>query len=199
MVITKDGADVADFTVGSLGDATLLPGASTTFTVTFAPGALGSRSAAIHIASNDADENPFDIGLTGYGRTAVESWRFTHFGIITNTGNAADMVDADGDSFLNLMEYAFKMDPNQVDDSPVTRAMTVDSVSITYPRNLAATDVTFTIVEIENLSGPLPWADATVIEEILDTTNGVETVKATRTLLPGDDQLFLRLKISRNP
>ena len=86
----------------------------------------------------------------------MESWRFTHFGIITNTGNAADMVDADGDSFLNLMEYAFKVDPNQVNDYPVTRAMTVDSVSITYPRNLAATDVTFTIVEIEDLSGPLP-------------------------------------------
>ena len=103
--------------------------------VTFAPGAVGSRSAAIHIASNDADENPFDIALTGYGRTAVESWRFAHYGIITNTGNAANMVDSDGDTFLNLMEYAFKMDPTQADDYPVTRAMTAGSVSVTYPRN----------------------------------------------------------------
>ncbi|MEI6607484.1 MAG: cadherin-like beta sandwich domain-containing protein, partial [Verrucomicrobiota bacterium] len=39
----------------------------TSFTVTFAPAALGTRSAAIHIASNDANENPFDISLTGNG------------------------------------------------------------------------------------------------------------------------------------
>ena len=199
LVITKDGADAADFTVGSLGATTLAPGASTTFTVTLAPASPGTRSAAIHLASNDADENSFDISLTGYGRTAVESWRFAHYGIITNTGNAANMADVDGDTFLNLMEYAFKMDPTLADDYPVTRAMTAGSVSITYPRNTAATDVTFTIQESEDLAATIPWAAATVTEEILDTTNGVETVKATRTLLPGDEQLFLRLKISLSP
>ena len=47
---------------------TLAPNASTTFTVTFALGAVGShRSANLHIASNDPDENPFDIALTGTG------------------------------------------------------------------------------------------------------------------------------------
>src|SRR5204862_73933 len=40
---------------------------STSFTVTFTPTAAGARAAAIHIASNDADENPFDISLTGTG------------------------------------------------------------------------------------------------------------------------------------
>ncbi len=67
LAVTKDGANNADFTVGALGATTLTAGASTTFTVTFAPGAQGVRNAAIHIASNDADENPFDISLTGTG------------------------------------------------------------------------------------------------------------------------------------
>lgn len=65
--VHEDGTHSADFTVGTLGAKTLAPGASTTFTVTFTPGAGGARSAAIHIASNDPDENPFDLSLSGSG------------------------------------------------------------------------------------------------------------------------------------
>ena len=67
LAVTRDGANAGDFTVGNLGATNLPMGASTTFTVVFAPSALGSRTAAIHIASNDADENPFDIDLEGTG------------------------------------------------------------------------------------------------------------------------------------
>jgi hypothetical protein len=45
----------------------LAPGSSTTFKVIFKPSAKGTRKANIHIKSNDADENPFDIKLTGQG------------------------------------------------------------------------------------------------------------------------------------
>ncbi|MCX6878760.1 MAG: phosphodiester glycosidase family protein [Verrucomicrobia bacterium] len=72
LAVSKDGTNAADFTVGSLGAATLAPNTSTTFTVTFAPGAAGSRTAALHLASNDADENPFDISLTGTGVAVPE-------------------------------------------------------------------------------------------------------------------------------
>ncbi len=65
LAITKDGANAADFSVSSLGATTVAGGGSTTFTVTFTPGAPDYRVAAIHIASNDADENLFDITLTG--------------------------------------------------------------------------------------------------------------------------------------
>jgi hypothetical protein len=65
LVISKDGANPGDFTVGPLGAATLAPGASTDFSVTFMPTATGCRTADIHIASNDANQNPFDFNLTG--------------------------------------------------------------------------------------------------------------------------------------
>lgn len=45
--------------------AMLAPGAATSFTVTFSPTAEGTRNAVIEIASNDADENPFEIALAG--------------------------------------------------------------------------------------------------------------------------------------
>ncbi len=67
LAITKDGTEAAEFTVSSLNTTTLAAGNTTTFTVMFTPAAIGLRTAAIHIASNDADENPFDIKLEGSG------------------------------------------------------------------------------------------------------------------------------------
>lgn len=66
--ITKNGKHAKDFIVTAPAKTTLAPGASTTFKVTFKPGAKGTRTAAIHLKSNDADENPFDINLTGTGK-----------------------------------------------------------------------------------------------------------------------------------
>lgn len=65
--ITVNGLDPADFSITPLAVTTLAPGNSTTFKVTFKPSSIGFRSAAIHIRSNDANENPFDIKLTGSG------------------------------------------------------------------------------------------------------------------------------------
>lgn len=68
LLVTVDGVNPGDFVVDASGMATsLAPAASTTFEVTFTAGALGARSAVLHIASNDADENPFDIDLSGIG------------------------------------------------------------------------------------------------------------------------------------
>lgn len=67
LAVSKSGTNNGDFTLGPLAATSLAPGGSTTFTVNFAPvgGASGSRSAAMHIASNDSNENPFDITLNG--------------------------------------------------------------------------------------------------------------------------------------
>ena len=70
LVVTKDGVNATDFVVTTNPTAPVTAGASTTFTVRFTPGATGLRTAAIHIANNDADENPFDIALTGTGTGA---------------------------------------------------------------------------------------------------------------------------------
>lgn len=47
---------------------TLTPGASTTFRVTLAPRAKGTAKAKLQVRSNDRDENPFDVNLTGRGK-----------------------------------------------------------------------------------------------------------------------------------
>jgi uncharacterized delta-60 repeat protein len=112
--ITFDGTNAADFTVTASPTSPVTgPSGSTMFTVRFAPAAVGARTAALHLASNDADENPFDIALTGTGLSAQENWRNTFFGITTNTGNAADTFDFDNDGLKNLVEFAFGLNPTQ--------------------------------------------------------------------------------------
>ncbi|MES2737132.1 MAG: choice-of-anchor D domain-containing protein [Verrucomicrobiota bacterium] len=67
LAVSKTGLNSGDFSFGSLGATSLAPGAVTTFSVTFTPGAPGDREASISIASNDFDENTFDIAVTGKG------------------------------------------------------------------------------------------------------------------------------------
>jgi hypothetical protein len=63
--IARKGSHAKDFIVTAPLKTTLAPGASTTFKVTFKPTAAGTRKATIQLKSNDANENPFDIILTG--------------------------------------------------------------------------------------------------------------------------------------
>jgi hypothetical protein len=66
LTISQDGADAGMFTVTANPTAPVGgPNGTTAFTVRFAPTSVGLKTAAIHIASNDPDESPFDITLTG--------------------------------------------------------------------------------------------------------------------------------------
>jgi hypothetical protein len=131
--------------------------------------------------------------------TPIEIWRFANFGTTANAGDAADSNDGDRDSLTNLEEYGFKLDPKVPDRNPVTQYESGGLVILLYPRNLAATDLTFTVEETTDLDHLDPWAVAVVTEEVIHTTDGVQTIKVTRTLAPGEDLVFLRLRIGLGP
>lgn len=67
LAIRKDGSHAGDFLITAPAKTSLAPGASTTFKVSFKPAAQGTRTAVIHVSSNDSDENPFDIAVSGQG------------------------------------------------------------------------------------------------------------------------------------
>lgn len=67
LALSVKGKQAKEFTVSKLSKTTLAPGATTTFKVTFAPTKNGTRNASIQLKSNDANENPFDIPVTGSG------------------------------------------------------------------------------------------------------------------------------------
>ncbi|MDA0338625.1 MAG: choice-of-anchor D domain-containing protein, partial [Proteobacteria bacterium] len=106
-----DGANAAEFSVSALGATTLDPGEDTMTTVTLNPASAGAKTAALHIASDDPDENPFDITLSGtvIEATTLESWADSYG--LTGDDSLWD-ADGDGDSTTLLEEYGFNLDPN---------------------------------------------------------------------------------------
>lgn len=65
LAVAVTGANSSDYVITQPVLKGLSINATTTFTVTFRPKAVGNRVAQLRIASNDPDENPFDITLNG--------------------------------------------------------------------------------------------------------------------------------------
>ncbi len=194
---TKDGTNGSDFTFSAV-PSVLEDNTSTTFTVTFTPSAAGVRSAAIHIASNDANESPFDISLTGTataGLSVIESWRQTWFGITTNTGDAADNADSDHDGFTNTMEFALGMNPTLGTTPTFQTQVTGGSIEFTYTRSNASVlaGKTFHVPWTETLNN-LDWSEAGSTQTILIDNGTTQTVKAT---IPAgtSGRRFVRLEV----
>jgi alpha-tubulin suppressor-like RCC1 family protein len=61
---------------------------------------------------------PVPLGLTEttaqtVGPDGLETWRLTHFGQSGSEGDSSDFADPDHDGIVNLIEYAFALDPKQ--------------------------------------------------------------------------------------
>ena len=67
--ITISGVNASEFVVTTPPAASLAPAASTTFSITFTPTALGIRNANVSFVTNDPDENPFNFDIAGVGST----------------------------------------------------------------------------------------------------------------------------------
>lgn len=63
--VSISGPNAAEFSVAEVPAASLSQGQSTTFTIAFEPTSGGAKAATVGIASNDIDENPFLIHVTG--------------------------------------------------------------------------------------------------------------------------------------
>ena len=88
------------------------------------PSTVG-QNAVLHLLSGNIY---IDIKFTSWGGSgggfayvrstppplsAIEAWRLQYFGITTNTGDAADNFDYDNDGLVNIVEYAFGLNPKQ--------------------------------------------------------------------------------------
>lgn len=198
--VSVNGADVADFTVSQPLLTSLAQGQSTTFTTTFRPTGLGQRSATLSIASNDEDENPFGISVSGTGLTEIEAWRLSHFGNAAGTGDLADLADFDHDGLCNLLEYAFGADPTE-NTLPLGRprgSMDSGLFTLTYQRPAGgAAGITYAIeLSGTDLSG---WTAGISGTDYLQTVNpngdGTETVVITLTN-PAHHRRFVRVRVS---
>ncbi len=91
--VSFSGTNPGDFTLTSVPDETVPADDSTSFAVRFIPAGEGLRTATLSIANTDANENPYDFSLRGFGLTAE----------IQVEGNG--QVISDGDSTATASDF----------------------------------------------------------------------------------------------
>ena len=112
-----------------------------------------------------------------------------------------DLVDADGDGLVFLVELALGRDPAVPDAQGVLQVAADTSVdpirlSLTYPRDATRTDLTTSPQFSTDLHS---WSGAGVSQSVLGTVGDIETVKAEVDAPPGAMRLFMRLAVKRTP
>ena len=144
LVVTKTG----DFTVSQPVITTLAPNATTVFIVYFAPTETGMRTGIISIASNDADENPFEINVSGTGIILPPT-----LGAITSTAVSATSSTLSGnvtsDNGDAITERGFVFSPASVNGNPL-----IDGTGVTKLTTNGTTG-TFTIDATDLTPGTL--------------------------------------------
>jgi hypothetical protein len=115
---TLTGSNPSDFSMQSGGGAfTLAAGATRNIVVRFTPSSAGGKSASLSIASNDPDENPFNIGLSGTGGGGG-----TAFSIVVDGTNDAfyGALTGPDNGFLQLRYYAWNDNGKPVNDADLS-------------------------------------------------------------------------------
>ncbi len=92
----------------------------------------------------------------------IGEWRQQHFGSADNTGEAADEMDPDHDGLVNLVEYAFALDPRKPDADKLPAHRLQDGYfAIEFIEPAGVTGVTYSAVSSRSLREDawLPLAD----------------------------------------
>lgn len=96
--VDVSGANATDFSTLEYGETRISippfsrvgPGEATTFQVTFAPSGIGLRTAALSIANDDGNENPYNFSIQGMGTAANAS----PTNIILSSTNISEVLPA---------------------------------------------------------------------------------------------------------
>ncbi|MBN2093092.1 choice-of-anchor D domain-containing protein, partial [candidate division KSB1 bacterium] len=87
-VITISGTNAAEFAIQSGGGAfTLSPGGTRNLIIRFNPTSTGNKSATLSISSNDPDENPLQVTLTGSSQSTTTIPIFPEASSLQTAGN----------------------------------------------------------------------------------------------------------------
>ena len=133
---------------------------------------------------------------TPAGAPPIAAWHLAKFGSAANDeAIRGDNADPDHDGTVNLLEYAFGLEPLIAASGGVP---TVDAsgtyLTLSAPRNPAATDVTFSVQVNGDLANAAAWSAAGTT--ILQNT---PTLLEVRDNVPvsGTPQRFIRLQVTR--
>jgi hypothetical protein len=184
-----------EFSVSDL-PATLATGESVPLTLVLTPSSPGRKTATFEIQSNDPDESPFTLSLTGRQATATDLWRQTHFGSMDETGIAADQSDPDADGIPNLVEFALGSHPKESTPTAGTLVRNGSTLEFTYWRSKAALgEIAFVREFSQSLAEG--WSQVGgMVETIIEETTDLQKVRVN-TPAGTAGRRFVRLRVTR--
>ena len=160
-------ADASTYSVSSL-----LPGTVYNFRIT---------------ALNGTDRSS-EVTTTLTTWTSHEEWRFTNFGTIANSGNAADSASPGGDGMQNLLKYALGLNAAASSNASLNNQVNADGrLALTFMR--ARSELTYTV---EGSDDMITWSSIAA-----NPGTAGETVTVTDTAPTSAKKRFIRLKVSR--
>jgi len=76
--------------------------------------------------------------------TALESWRLLHFSTTVNTGDAANLSDFDHDGLVNLLEFAFGLDPKSGGSLALPQPLlTAGNLTVSFTQPAGVSGITY--------------------------------------------------------
>jgi hypothetical protein len=162
---------------------------------------LGQHGAyTLRLSADDTLARSFrDLSFTGY-MNAFQVWQGQNWSATGGPSdpNADQLVDADADGQLNLLEYAFGSAPQAGNNSPVVFSKADVSnqqfLRMTIPKNPAATDVSFIVEATSDMANPASWSTVGLVEEVNTSTQLV--VRDGIAVAPGMRR-FMRVRVLR--
>jgi uncharacterized repeat protein (TIGR03803 family) len=100
-----NGANADQFSVIAAPTSPVAPSRNTTFTIEFKATSGGPKTASIPLVNNDPGNNPYDLNLTGKGKTSLA---FRYAGSWTGAGHGVDgwyIGDFNGDGKTDIFRY----------------------------------------------------------------------------------------------
>lgn len=158
---------------------------------------------AVHATVLDPNYSGGAVGELRLGHNLgswMESWIET--GALDPSASGSQ-DDPDNDSIGNLLEYAFALDPTSaapnVTDRGLPRVGYIDQhLSLTYRKNLAATDLEYIVQTSDRLGINGLWESATTEDMVVEEDGATQTIRATLPAATAEAKRFLRLSVIRH-
>jgi Domain of unknown function (DUF5060) len=142
--------------------------------------AYGSYGATLLVQTTDVNQPLFTLPVS-LAITPIATWRQTYFGTAQNSGNAADDADPSGDGLVNIVAYAFGLNPLVSNPNPLSATQIGTNFAVVFTRpHPAPSDISYVPQVTSDLASGL-WNSGPgyTSQTVTDNDNGTETVTVT--------------------
>jgi hypothetical protein len=183
------------------GNAGYAPGSeSNIVNVTMNPAGLayGNYTATVLVQTTDSNQPLFSLPVS-LTLAPIATWRQTYFGTAQNAGIAANSADPQNDGIVNILAYAFGLNPLLHNSDPISVSKSGNYLTLTFKRpHPAPTDISYLPQVAGSVtSGVWNSGPSYTTQTVTNNGDGTETVTVTDLTPIGSAQAhYMRVLIS---